>query len=619
MKFNRKGEEYEDLQDLWYWRDKIVTEEMYYVLTDYRNFLYHSFMTDPQIGVEPTRVQYDIAEFLQHGPNKKAILSYRGIGKSKMTNDFARWLSIRDPNERHLILAANKDEAVKNATYIKNMLRIDPLCDHIRPGMNPLDDRNSVQSFTIDSAPLEVAPSYRSIGIFGTVTGNRATNVIFDDVEVPNNIKTPQGRHQLSEAVTEGADVIKASKDESFGRITYLGTPHSLDSLYNKLDERGYEVRIWPAYYPTKEKMYYYINKLAPMLKEDIEKKPELILPSNGIDFTYGELTDPERHTDASLTSKMKEKGKTGFEMQYMLNTALADTMKFPLKYSDLIVDTLDINTAHGRYMWAKDDRYILDDVPNLGIDADYFYKCATKSDDIFDYEGSLMTIDAAGFGKDEMAYTITKMLNGYIFLFKVGGVMKPDRDSILELAKIAKKYNVNTISIESNNNGSTVAELYKEIGLPIHNCEIHQKASTSKKEIRIIDNLEPLMNNHKLIVDKDCIIDDAENLPVGYEKDKLVYSLFYQMSRMTFESGNLVHDDRIDALSMAVEYWREWLGRDASKAEAHKLNEKKDAEIKMFIEGGSHLLLNGEAPQLNSDGWFENDFDSLGINDDFF
>lgn len=612
LEFGKYGMEYPELEHLWFWEDKAIDEETYFMLTDFRNFLYKKFIEDHNIGVNPSLRQFEMAEFLQYGPNKMAMLGYRAIGKSKITNDHAEWLLYRDPNERIIIIAANKEEAIKNATYIKNSLATNLLCTHIRPGKNVLDERNSVQSFTVDNAPLDIPPSIKSVGIFGTITGNRATTVIFDDVEVPKNIETPQGRAKLANAVTEGADVIKANKDVAFGKIIYLGTPHSLDSLYNKLPERGYEVRIWPAYYPTEENMKYYDN-LAPSLQKEIEDNPDLMRPQCGLDFSYGAVTDPDRHSDESLCAKMKEKGKTGFELQYMLNTSLSDKLKFPLKFSDLIVESLDRTKGFGEYMWAKDDRYIIDDVPTLGISADYFYRSSWKSDDAFEYEASLMTIDNSGFGKDEVAYTITKVMNGYIFLFKAGGVANPSEENMKKLANLCKEYNVNHVRIEKNHGGGTFTELFSLICRGIHSCTIDDVYVTGQKEKRIINLLEPIMNQHKLIVDRQCIIDDHDYLPTELDADRTVYSLFHQMSRITSERGCLSHDDRLDALSLAAEYWEEFIGRDAKDAAAHKLEEEQDKILEEFVNTGSHVLLNGGQVAKNDDGWIDEDY----MNDD--
>ena len=45
--------------------------------------------------------------------------------------------------------------------------------------------------------------------------------------------------------------------------------------------------------------------------------------------------------------------------------------------------------------------------------------------------------------------------------------------------------------------------------------------------------------------------------------KDRQVYSLFFQLAKLTPERGSLVHDDRADALEGAVRYWQKYLAVD--------------------------------------------------------
>ena len=53
-------------------------------------------------------------------------------------------------------------------------------------------------------------------------------------------------RDKLSEAIKEFEAVIKPDNS----RIVFLGTPQVEQSIYNKLQERGYKIRYWTARYP---------------------------------------------------------------------------------------------------------------------------------------------------------------------------------------------------------------------------------------------------------------------------------------------------------------------------------------------------------------------------------
>ena len=62
-------------------------------------------------------------------------------------------------------------------------------------------------------------------------------------------------------------------------------------------------------------------------------------------------------------------------------------------------------------------------------------------------------------------------------------------------------------------------------------------------------------------------------------------YSLFYQMSRLTRDRGAITHDDRLDALSIAVAYWTEQLAQDAEVKMAERKVELLDKELEAFTD----------------------------------
>jgi len=60
---------------------------------------------------------------------------------------------------------------------------------------------------------------------------------------------------------------------------------------------------------------------------------------------------------------------------------------------------------------------------------------------------------------------------------------------------------------------------------------------------------------------------------------------LFYQMTRLTADRGALRHDDRLDALSMAVAYWSEQMAVDEARGIAAQKQEALDAELRRFMQ----------------------------------
>ena len=75
---------------------------------------------------------------------------------------------------------------------------------------------------------------------------------------------------------------------------------------------------------------------------------------------------------------------------------------------------------------------------------------------------------------------------------------------------------------------------------------------------------------------------------------------LFYQMSRLTQERGALAHDDRLDALSMAVQYWTDQMAVDADK----KIVERKDDLLFKELDHMANYVVGKERFQVSSNNW---------------
>ena len=64
-------------------------------------------------------------------------------------------------------------------------------------------------------------------------------------------------------------------------------------------------------------------------------------------------------------------------------------------------------------------------------------------------------------------------------------------------------------------------------------------------------------------------------------------------MTRMTNLRGALNHDDRLDSLAIAVNYWTETMDRDIEAAEADHKNDMLNDELQKFMDsnsaGGAH------------------------------
>lgn len=533
------------------------------VLQDFRKFTY---LVWKHLNLpEPTPVQYDIAFYLQNGPRRSVIEAFRGVGKSWLTSAFVCWLLLNNPQLKILVVSASKERADAFSTFVKRLINEIPMLHHLKPQDG---QRDSVIAFDVGPATPDHSPSVKSVGITGQITGSRADVLIADDVEVPNNSATQMMRDKLSEAVKEFDAILKPG-----GRIIYLGTPQTEMSLYNQLPERGYEIRVWPALYPELNKVESYKGRLAPMITKALEADQG----------NAGQPTDSRRFDEADLLERRASYGRAGFALQFMLDTSLSDGDRYPLKVQDLVVMNLNPSMAHLKVAWAAAPEVCLNDLPNVALTGDRFYRPMWHSDDMSEYTGAVMSIDPSGRGKDETGYAVVKALAGNLFLTEAGGIAGGYELETLEaLAYAAKRNQVKYIIIEANFGDGMFTQLLKPVLQRIYPCTVEEVKHSTQKEARIIDTLEPVMSTHRLIVDQKVIQKDFDTA-----KD-IKYSLFYQMTRLTRDRGALVHDDRLDALAIAVAYWTESMARDNNKAVSEIRSQHLDKELKRFM---GHVL----------------------------
>lgn len=502
----------------------------------------------------PTRCQIDMAKKLSAGDNRRFILqAFRGIGKSFITCAFVVWKLWNNPDLKFMIVSASKERADANSIFIKRIIDLMPQLKELKPKQG---QRDAVISFDVGPAKPDHSPSVKSVGITGQLTGSRADILIADDVEVPNNSATQAARDRLSELVKEFDAILKPG-----GTIIYLGTPQNEMTLYRELEGRGYTTTIWPARYPRDRKDWQsYGDRLAPMLQAELEEDPESF---------YWRPTDEVRFDDTDLKERELSYGKAGFALQFMLNPNLSDAEKYPLKLRDLIVADLDPASSPMVYQWLPNPQNKREDVPNVGLMGDSYHTYQTVGSAFSSYTQKILVIDPSGRGKDETGYAVLYQLNGYIFAMEVGGMRGGYEDSTLEaLAKIGRKWKVNEYVIEGNFGDGMYLELFKPVAARIHPAAVTEVKSKGQKELRICDVLEPIMGSHRLIVNAAAIVQDYQT---ASDKDGVrnpIYSLFYQMTRISRERGALAHDDRLDALAIGVQFFVESMAKDANKGE---------------------------------------------------
>tara|TARA_R110002167_G_scaffold314783_1_gene520386 strand:+ start:454 stop:2130 length:1677 start_codon:yes stop_codon:yes gene_type:complete len=550
-------------------------------LKDFRNFTY---LVWNHLGLpEPTPVQYDIAHYLQTSPKRSIIEAFRGVGKSYITAAYVVHQLLLDPQLKFMVVSASKARADDFSTFTQRIIVELPICQHL---VAKDGQRWSKIAFDVAPAKASGSPSVKSVGVTGQLTGSRADIIIADDVEVPNNSMTHMMREKLSETVKEFDAVLKPD-----GKIIYLGTPQNEMSLYNVLLARGYDMRIWTSRYPTLERAEKaYGGRLAPILYDRMQKEEQAV---------YGLPTDPKRFDDEDLLERELSYGRSGFALQFMLDTSLSDGNKYPLKLSDLIIYSCDKDTAPEKMVYGIFKPLI--ELPNVGLAGDKYY---APEDTIgrLDYQGSVLAIDPSGRGSDETAYAVVKMLNGYLYVVDAGGVAGGYSDSTLQhLTDLAKINKVNMVLVESNFGDGMFSELLKPYLIKTYPATLEEVRHNTQKEKRIIDTLEPVMNQHRLILDPKVIQKDYDSVQSMPPDVGMKYMLTYQMTRITKQRGALAHDDRLDVLAMAVQYWVDQMAADADTEIRSRKEEMLDMELDKFM---SHL--NMSTQESTSSSWID-------------
>jgi len=486
----------------------------------------------------PTRMQYYIADYLQEGHKRSQLEALRGIGKTWITGAYVAWRLLRNPNEKILIISQSGAHSDNIAIFIRKLIDTMPILEHLIPRA---DQRSSVISFDVNGCEVSVQPSVKALGITSQLQGNRASLLISDDVEGQNNSATEKRRQDLLNQVAEYEAILQTSENS---QILVLGTPQTSESIYTRLRDKGYVTRIYPAKYPDNIESYQ--GCLADYIVQDINNNPALV--NKSID---------ERFSDEDLYQRELSYGRSGFKLQFMLDTTLSDAEKYPLKTRDLIVTDLSPEQAPTKLMWSSQSHDSIKDIPNVGFTGDTLQRPSLQ-ESYGNYEGSILAIDPSGRGTDEMGWCVVNHLLGKVFVPAFGGLRGGyDEANLVKLSQIAQEYKVNKVVVESNFGDGMFTSLLTPVLNAIYPVATEEIRNNIQKEKRIIDTLEPLMNQHRLVFDYSAIKKDVEFALV--EPKNIYYSLIYQLSHITYDRGALVHDDRLDVLAMGVQFWNDY------------------------------------------------------------
>jgi hypothetical protein len=402
------------------------------------------------------------------------------------------------------------------------------------------------------------------------LTGSRADLIVFDDVEVPANSATDFMREKLLQLVTEGESVLTPKKDS---RIVFLGTPQTTFTVYRTLRERNYRPFVWPARYP--KSLVGYEDVLAPQLVADIEKAGHEKLSWQPTDTRFSEINLLEREQSMS---------RSNFMLQFMLDTSLSDALKFPLKLSDFSVMPLDPSKGPSDVVWGSDKETLLD-LPAVALPGDRWHRPKSTGEYV-PYNQTIVAVDPSGRGKDETVAVVLSQINGFIFVRDILATQDGYSDKTLRgILTMARRYGASMCLIESNFGDGAVMELMKKHAQEMKvGMAFEEVRATTRKEDRIIDTLEPVLNQHRLVIDEKLVTWDYQSNHDMAPEERLPRMLMYQLTRMCREKGAVKHDDRVDALALGVKYFQDILAISAKEHEIHKSRQQWDNMVQGFL-----------------------------------
>lgn len=536
---------------------------------------------------DPTKIHYDVADYMEHGPDRQIDMGFRGLAKSYIAVTKANHYLYCDPEEGIVLTtSATTNAAKQNAYFGWQMIQQFDWLEHLRP--TP-DQRQSTQAFDVRGAAPKKSESFAAMSLFGQITGRRAGLAIDDDLEIPSTSSTEEARQQLRKAHAEISGAILLPG----GREIMLGTAQNEQSIYPELaTEKGYGMRMWPSEYPHENELVKFGSWLSPMIAGDLQANPGLA----------GLPTEPSRFDIPVLIQKEIDFGKIEYARQFKLHLDAGAGNASPLKLRDCpVVEFAPPSVQPGGQValllppevrWGPSKETLLSDLKVDVLHGDHPYAPSYMSPpaDWLSAEKRIMYVDPSGSGTDETTYPVGAMLSALIFVCSAKANIKGHTAEVMKaIALEAKKWGVNYIYVESNFGQGMFAALLRPALQEInHPCVIEDdRKGGVQKEQRIISTLEPATTAHRVILNREILQGDfaSTNYEDIEEARRRFYRFTYQLTRITKVKRCIAKDDRVDGLSSLVAKFADLLKQRTE--DALKLDKERalQEEIKKIIQ----------------------------------
>ena len=271
---------------------------------------------------------------------------------------------------------------------------------------------------------------------------------------------------------------------------------------------------------------------------------------------------------------------------------------------ADLVVTSVNPNQAPDNCIWCSDPANVIKELPTVGLPGDYFYSPMQLQGEWTPYTETICSVDPSGRGTDETAAAYISQKNGFLYLHEMRAYRDGYSDStLLDILRGCRKFGATKLVIETNFGDGMVAELFKKhLQQTKQAIDVEEVRANVRKEDRIIDSLEPVLNQHKLICNRSVIEWDYKSNQEEAPEKRLQYMLFYQMSRMCREKGAVKHDDRLDCLAQGVKYYTDAMSISAYESIKIRKREEWDSILQDFLESpqksANHVVLGMDKDQ---------------------
>lgn len=442
-------------------------------------------------------VHWRAVHWLEHRGDLAVLRCFRAFGKSTILGVYNAWRYYDNPTYRILHQSEADGTAWKTSRDTMNVLQRHPLT-------RTLFRDGGVEQWWVHGADDPRNASMYARGILSNVTSARCDEAQNDDIEVPKNIRTPEAREQLEYRLGEQTFILVPG-----GRQLFIGTPHTHDSIYDKMEAMGADCLTIPMFAQehriedatraaydlpfAPEYVFRGIGAGALLLVEGKDYQLQgkrLVFASapGGLIDCYRGCAWPERFNRTDL-EKRRRKTKTVnyWDSQYQLHSRPVHQIRLdPARLIPYEVEPRIITANGSCEMW-------LGNVQIVGCSLRWDPSSGKlRSDvsaavlDLQDAQGRHYWHRAIGL-KGEIAKTDESGRN-------------ITEGQVLQLADLVAAFQVPRVTVETNGIGkfapSFLRMAFKQRGL---SCGISEEPAVANKNKRILEAIEPVLTSGML------------------------------------------------------------------------------------------------------------------------